>query len=240
MIESKGPRFANPVRSAADVARLRVADPEADLGYVLEALRLTKRALNGRVPLLGFAGAPWTILAYMVEGSGSKTFSTARRLLYEDPALAHTLLGKITETTIAYLRAQVQAGADLVQLFDSWAGILGPDQYREFALPYIRQICEALAADGTPVTVFALGAFFALPWFAELPCAVVGLDWHQNPAHIRQILPNKTLQGNLGPLRALRLVRRGAGRHPPNAHRLRAGPPHRQPRPRRVPGYRPG
>ena len=197
MVEARGPLFPNTVQSAADVARLRVADPEEHLGYVLEAIRVTKRALNGRVPLIGFAGAPWTILAYMVEGHGSKTFSKARRLLYTNPDLAHALLQKITATTIAYLRAQVEAGANLVQVFDSWAGILPPDHYREFSTRYIREICEALPE--VPVTVFAKGAYFALPDFAALPCRTIGLDWQEDPRAVRAVVGDKTLQGNLDP-----------------------------------------
>jgi len=208
MIESKGPRFSTPIRSAADVARLRVAKAEEDLSYVLEAIRLTKRELAGRVPLIGFAGAPWTLLAYMVEGSGSKTFSTARRLLAEQPALAHELLHLITESTIDYLRAQVRAGADLIQIFDSWAGILGPDTYREFSLPYLARITAALGDDdeasghrAVPVTVFALGAWFATAALATLPgIRTVGLDWHHEPSVTRELVgPHITLQGNLDP-----------------------------------------
>lgn len=208
MIEAKGPRFPSPIRSAQDVARLRGPAADEHLGYVLEALRLTKRALAGRVPLIGFAGAPWTILAYMVEGGGSKTFSLARRLLVENPALAHDLLERITAVTIDYLQAQVRAGADLVQLFDSWAGILGPDTYREFSLPYLARIAATLGAgdeaSGTPavpVTLFALGAWFATAELAALPgTRVVGLDWHHDPAAVRQrVGPSVTLQGNLDP-----------------------------------------
>lgn len=208
MIESRGPVFPQTVRSSADLGRLRVADVESDLGYVLDAIRLTKKELNGRVPLIGFAGAPFTIFCYMTEGKGSKTFSVAKKLLYTDPHFAHTLLRQITDSTIAYLKAQVRAGADLVQLFDSWAGILSPEQYRTFSLPYIKQICDALSPevhDGivdhapVPVTVFAKGAFFARHEIGELSCSVVGLDWNMDPAESRALIPNKVLQGNLDP-----------------------------------------
>ena len=198
MVEARGPLFPETIKTAADVDRLRVADPHEHLGYVLEALRITKKALNGRVPLIGFAGAPWTILAYMVEGHGSKTFSKARRLLYQDPALAHRLLEKITATTIAYLQAQVAAGADVVQVFDSWAGILPPAHYAEFSSRYIGQICAALAPLA-PVTVFAKGAWWAVPAFAAMPCRTIGLDWQQDPAQVRAAAPGRTLQGNLDP-----------------------------------------
>ena len=201
MVESRGPVFSETVRTITDLARLRVADAETDLGYVLAAIRLTKRELANRVPLIGFAGAPFTIFCYMTEGKGSKTFSVAKKLLYTDPAFAHALLQRITDSTISYLQAQIRAGADLVQLFDSWAGILSPAQYETFSLPYIRQICTALAAEQpeTPVTVFAKGAFFARQAIGQLPCAVVGLDWNMDAAESRQLIPGKTLQGNLDP-----------------------------------------
>jgi uroporphyrinogen decarboxylase len=165
---------------------------------VLEAIRITKKALNGRVPLIGFAGAPWTLLAYMVEGHGSKTFSKARGMLYTDPSLAHQLLGKITATTIAYLKAQVEAGAQVVQIFDSWAGTLPPAHYREFSGRYIAEICNALAPL-VPVTIFAKGAWFAVEDFAQLPCRTIGLDWTEDPAAVRRVVGDKTLQGNLDP-----------------------------------------
>ena len=198
MVEARGPLFPTTIKTAADVAKLRIPDPEEGLGYVLEAIRITKKALNGRVPLIGFAGAPWTILAYMVEGHGSKTFSKARGMLYREPALAHQLLSKITATTIAYLQAQVAAGAQVVQVFDSWAGTLPPDHYREFSSRYIAEICEALAPL-VPVTVFAKGAWWTVPDFAAMPCRTIGLDWNQDPAQVRLQAGNKTQQGNLDP-----------------------------------------
>ena len=139
MIEAKGPWFEKTIQTAADVAQIRVAQG-GDLNYVLDAIKLTKKELNGRVPLIGFAGAPWTIFAYMIEGSGSKTFSKAKKFLYTQPETAHVLLQKITDSTINYLKAQIVAGADMLQLFDSWAGVLSPEQYNEFALKYISQI----------------------------------------------------------------------------------------------------
>ncbi|WP_224996851.1 uroporphyrinogen decarboxylase [Cesiribacter sp. SM1] len=199
MQEKKGPYFPKTVATEQDLNTLKVADAESDLGYVLEAIRITKKELNGRVPLIGFAGAPFTIFCYMVEGSGSKTFSKARKMLYTQPELAHQLLQMITDSTIAYLQAQVKAGADLLQVFDSWAGILGPEQYREFSLSYIRQICEAL--DGqVPLTVFAKGAWFALKEMSALPCQTIGLDWHMDPEECRKwVGTDKTLQGNMDP-----------------------------------------
>lgn len=197
MIEKRGPFFPKTVESIADLEKLQIAKPEESLFYVMEAIKLAKQGLAGRVPLIGFAGAPFTIFCYMTEGSGSKTFSKAKKMLYTQPLLSHQLLAMITESTIAYLKAQIQAGADLVQIFDSWAGILSPEQYSEFALPYIRKICEAI--DEVPKTVFAKGAFFARAEMNEMPCQVVGLDWNMPIEESRKLLPNKTLQGNLDP-----------------------------------------
>ncbi len=198
MVEKRGPWFPNPIQTEADVQKLHVADAETDLGYVLEAIRLTKQGLQNRVPLIGFAGAPWTIFAYMIEGSGSKTFSKAKRMLYTDPVLSHTLLQKITDSTIDYLKAQVRAGADLIQVFDSWAGILSPEQYRTFSLPYLRQICDAISE--VPKTLFAKDAWFARTELAQLACDTIGLDWTMDPVESRTLIgANKTLQGNLDP-----------------------------------------
>ncbi len=197
MVESRGPIFPNPIRTEADVDALIIPTPTDHLNYVLEAIKLTKVGLAGRVPLIGFAGAPWTIFAYMTEGSGSKTFSKAKYWLYNNPTLSHKLLQKITDSTIAYLKAQVAVGANLIQVFDSWAGILSPEQYRVFALPYIKQICEAITE--VPTTVFAKGAHFALKDFANFPCNTVGLDWNMEISESKLLLPNKVLQGNLDP-----------------------------------------
>ncbi len=198
MVEKRGPWFPDTVRSESDLKKLRVADGDNDLRYVIDAIKITKRALNGRVPLIGFAGAPWTIFAYMVEGSGSKTFSKAREMLYTQPIFSHKLLQLITDSTINYLKAQIRAGADLVQLFDSWAGILGPKQYLEFSLPYIAQICDAITE--VPKTVFAKGAFFARQEMSSLNCETIGLDWNMGIKESRNLIgSSKTLQGNLDP-----------------------------------------
>jgi len=196
MEESKGPVFPRKITSMADLKDLHVAEAE-ELTYVLDAIRLTKKELNGRVPLIGFAGAPWTILSYMIEGRGSKTFSQAKKVLYTQPELAHKLLDMITASTINYLKGQVKAGADIIQLFDSWAGILSPQQYEEFALPYIAKICAAVTE--VPKIVFAKGAFFARGAMNQIDCQVVGLDWNMEIKESRQLLPNKVLQGNLDP-----------------------------------------
>lgn len=197
MVEQRGPVFPSTVHSLEDLQKLHIAEPETDLKYVLDAIKITKEGLAGRVPLIGFAGAPFTIFCYMTEGKGSKTFSVAKKHLYADPEFSHTLLQQITDSTIAYLKAQIAAGADIVQLFDSWAGILSPEQYRIFSLPYIKQICDAITE--VPVTVFAKGAFFARKEIGELSCSVVGLDWNMDIAESRELIPNKTLQGNLDP-----------------------------------------
>lgn len=197
MVEQKGPNFPKTIREEADLASLKVADPEKDLNYVLEAIRITKKRLNGRVPLIGFAGAPFTIFCYMTEGRGSKTFSVAKKMLYSDPELARHLLQMITDSTIAYLKAQIAAGANLVQVFDSWAGILSPQQYEEFSVPYLRQICDAI--DEVPITIFAKGAYFARKSIGTLNCSVVGLDWNMDIEESKQLIPGKTLQGNLDP-----------------------------------------
>jgi uroporphyrinogen decarboxylase len=196
MEEKRGPIFPRRISSANDLKSLHIAQAD-ELNYVFEALRMTKRALNGSVPLIGFAGAPWTIFSYMIEGSGSKTFSEARKALYSQPAFSHKLLNMITESTIGYLKGQVTAGADIVQIFDSWAGILSPDQYREFALPYISRICNELS--GVPKIVFAKGAFFARKDLNAVNCQVVGLDWNMEIRESRNLLPEKVLQGNLDP-----------------------------------------
>lgn len=198
MVESKGPILPNPISSMKDLDRLRVVNAHQELEYVYEAIRITKRELNGRVPLIGFAGAPWTIMAYMVEGSGSKTFSKARKMLYSEKELSHSLLDKITKVTIAYLKYQIKAGADMVQIFDSWAGILSPESYREFSLKYISEICDAITE--VPVTVFAKGAFFARHEMGKLNCRTIGLDWNMDIKESRSMIgPDKTLQGNLDP-----------------------------------------
>ena len=197
MIEQRGPVFPETIRSESDLSQLRIADPEKDLNYVLEAIRITKERLNGRVPLIGFAGAPFTIFCYMTEGKGSKTFSTAKKMLYSNPEMSHHLLQMITDSTISYLKAQIVAGANLVQIFDSWAGILSPKQYDEYAIPYLRQICDAITE--VPITVFAKGAYFARKSIGALNCSVVGLDWNMDIVESKELIPNKTLQGNLDP-----------------------------------------
>lgn len=197
MIEKIGPRFPKTISSAADLAQL-TTDVNGELEYVRQAIELTKKELGGRVPLIGFAGAPWTIFAYMIEGGGSKTFSKARKMLYTQTQFSEQLLDMITQATISYLKMQIKAGADIVQIFDSWAGILPPEQYRRFSLKYISDICNAIHE--VPVTVFAKGAWFALEEMKNLNCETIGLDWNTTPEFARsRVGDKKTLQGNLDP-----------------------------------------
>ena len=223
MVEKRGPLFPDTIRSEKDIEKLLSGDPAADnLDYVYAAITETVKGLAGRVPLIGFAGAPWTIFAYMTEGSGSKTFSKAKKVLYQHPEMAHQLLQKITDTTIAYLKKKIQSGVNLVQIFDSWAGILSPAQFETFSLPYIRQIASAITA--VPVTVFAKGAWFALDQLDQLDCDVVGIDWNTSPQYAKKMVQTKVYQGNLDPCQlygkpgdveaaALQMIRQFGGKH---------------------------
>jgi len=199
MIEQKGPWFEKTIRSREELKMISDSfDINDRLGYVLEAIKITNKELDGRVPLIGFAGAPWTILCYMVEGKGSKTFSESRKLLYTDPALAHELLSMITKVTIQYLKAQIKAGAHMVQIFDSWAGILGTEQYAEFGLKYISLIADAI--NEVPVTILSKGAITSIGYIGKLNCNTVGLDWNMDISEARKMFgESRTLQGNLDP-----------------------------------------
>ncbi len=197
MEEGIGPMFPKTIQNKTDLDRLRVADDDS-LGYVTEAIKTTKRELNGRVPLIGFAGAPWTIFCYMVEGKGSKTFSLARKMLYTNPDFSHKLLDKITDSTINYLKSQIAAGANIVQVFDSWAGILPAGQYEQFSLKHISKIADAIM--DVPVIVFAKGAYASRKSIGNMNCDVVGLDWNMDIQESRALIgKDKTLQGNLDP-----------------------------------------
>lgn len=195
MIENKGPVFPKFIQHTQDIEHLKVADAN-DYHYVLDAIQLTKKALNNRVPLIGFSGAPWTLFAYMTEGKGSKTFSNAKKWLYAQPNASHQLLQKITGSIINYLKDQVQSGADIVQIFDSWAGVLNRPLYQQFCIPYLKQICDAI---NVPVIIFAKDGHFALKDIASLNCKVAGLDWTIEPQTAIKQLPGKTLQGNADP-----------------------------------------
>jgi uroporphyrinogen decarboxylase len=197
-----GPLFHDPLRAPADFDRLRDVAPEESLRYVLDAVRLARHELANRVPLIGFAGAPWTLMSYMVEGGGSKSFSRAKRLLVEQPDCAHQLLGRLTQAVGSFLIAQVKAGAQAVQLFDSWSGALGPRDFREFGLPYLAETARIARTAGAPVIVFAPGSGWALEAIAtETGADVIGVDWQTSAADARRRLPaaRVTLQGNLDP-----------------------------------------
>jgi uroporphyrinogen decarboxylase len=200
--EGVGPQFPTPIRSAAQVKALRTVDPVTDLGYMLDALRLVKRELGGRVPLIGFAGAPWTLASYMVEGKGTKQFAIAKRMLFEQPAVAHELLDRLAIAVGEFCQAQVAAGAQAIQLFDSWAGALAPHEYREFALPYMARAARMVRSTGVPVIAFAPGAMWALDEIADATGAdAVGVDWHVHPEAARARLGDRAvaMQGNLDP-----------------------------------------
>lgn len=203
LVEKVGPLLPAPIKTAQDLQRLCVPDVQERLHYVFEALALTKKTLDGRVPLIGFGGAPWTLLCYMVQGKGSKTFDEAKAFCYQQPAVAHQLLQMITNTTIAYLKAQVAAGADTVQVFDSWGGLLSPQDFEIFSLQYIRQIVAAMK-DVCPTIVFAKGAWFALEDMAATGAHGLGIDWCIKPELARQFAgSNITLQGNFDPAKLL-------------------------------------
>lgn len=198
-----GPYLPNPIRSKEDLERVIVPDIQDTLGYVMEAIIMTKEKLNDEIPLIGFAGSPWTILCYCVEGQGSKSFDKARGLCFSQPEVAHQLLQKITDTTIAYLKAKIEAGVNAVQVFDSWGGMLSPTDYQEFSWPYIQQIVDALK-DLAPVIVFGKGCWFALKEMAQSGASAVGVDWTCSAQNARYLTGgNITLQGNFDPARLL-------------------------------------
>jgi len=200
--EGIGPHFDAPIRSAADLAALHDVDPEDELSYVLDALRMTRAALSNRVPLIGFAGAPWTLAAYMFEGSGSKHFHVAKRMLLSQPVIAHQLLSRLAGIVGRFLLAQAEAGAQVLQLFDSWAGALAPAEFREFALPYLGRAASIARQSGVPLIVFAPGAGWALDEIAEATRAdVLGIDWQTDGRRARRLADARgiALQGNLDP-----------------------------------------
>jgi uroporphyrinogen decarboxylase len=203
MIEGKGPFLPQTIKTQHDLDKLIIPDVQEHLGYVFDALAMTKSALNGRIPLIGFAGAPWTLLCYMVEGKGSKTFDQAKAFCYKEPELAHALLDKITETTIRYLKGQVKAGADVLQLFDSWGGLLGPQDFENFSLQYMRKIVRALK-DEVPVILFAKGAWHSLKEMADTGAHGLGIDWCIQPSLAREFAGDRVaLQGNFDPAKLL-------------------------------------
>ena len=197
----KGPHFPSPLRTAADIERLVVPDPVEGTGFVAEAIKRTRAALHDSVPVIGFCGAPFTLAAYMVEGGGSKTFIVIKRLLFEQPKLAHALFEKLTNTLIPYLKMQVEAGVKVVQIFDSWGGELSPYDFERFSLPYLTRMVKELQATGVPVIVFGTSMSTHLPLLKRTGADVVGLDWRIQMDDGRRALgPDVAVQGNLDPL----------------------------------------
>lgn len=199
MNEGEGPRLPNPIRTAEQAMAVQIPDTADRLHYVMDALRITRQRLDGRASLIGFAGAPWTILCYMVEGKGSKDFSRVKQFCYTQPEAARHLLNVITQSTIDYLNAQVQAGAQAIQVFDSWAGLLGPEDFSEWAFPYLKTISENVV--GAPVILYPKGSWYALERLAtRTNASAIGLDWTITPEYAREATRNEiTLQGNFDP-----------------------------------------
>jgi uroporphyrinogen decarboxylase len=200
----EGPRFERPVRTARDVGQMPIPDPEQELGYVMDAVRLIRRELAGRVPLIGFAGSPWTVATYAVEGGSSKNFGIIKRMLYDEPALLHGLLDKLTRATTEYLNAQIRAGAQTVMVFDTWGGVLDPAAYRAFSLAYMGRIVAGLEreADGKriPVILFTKNAGIRLQEMVDTGCDALGVDWTTDLALARSWVGDRVaLQGNLDP-----------------------------------------
>lgn len=200
MIESKGPKLYNPIRHVDHVNKLNSVDPYKELKYVLDAVSLTKKQLNGRVPLIGFAGAPWTLMTYMVEGGGSKNFSEIKKFIYNQPDAAHKLLNLLADIVASYLSAKIESGANAVQIFDTWGGILSPDDFAQFSLQYITKVITKIKRSGEPVIVFAKGVHYKLDELASCGADVIGLDWTMNLNSVRNSIGDRVaLQGNLDP-----------------------------------------
>ncbi len=224
LTEQQGPDLPDPIRSREQVDRLIVPDPVEKTGFVLEIVRTLRRELDGAVPLIGFAGAPWTLAAYMIEGGGSKTYGQVKRMMFAEPATFHMLLSKIADTIILYLNAQIEAGAQVIQLFDSWAGQLSPRDYAEFALPYEQKIFESLNRKAVPTILYINGSGTFLEQMAKCGADVLSIDWRVNLEDARaRVGVGLTLQGNLDPCvllstpevvtqKARELIRAGGGR----------------------------
>lgn len=234
----EGPQFAHPVRSKADIEKLTVPDMDGDLRYVMDAVRLIRQELHGRVPLIGFSGSPWTLACYMVEGQGSRDFARVKAMCWSEPALAHRLLDTLAQSVAAYLIAQAEAGAQALMVFDTWGGLLGPAAYREFSLRYMTAVVEALkthpASRELPVILFSKGAGQHLGAMADTGCAALGVDWTIDLANARQAVAGRVaLQGNLDPAvlladpevirREVRRVLDSYGNHPGHVFNLGHG-----------------
>jgi uroporphyrinogen decarboxylase len=200
----EGPRFERPIRTKADVIALPNPDPEDELGYVMNAVRTIRRELNGSVPLIGFAGSPWTLATYMVEGGSSKAFTKIKQMMYAEPATLHLLLDKLADSVISYLNAQIKAGAQSVMVFDTWGGVLTPRDYRDFSLQYMHKIVDGLIRkhDGrrVPITLFTKNGGQWLEQLAATGCDALGLDWTTDLADAKRRVGNQVaLQGNMDP-----------------------------------------
>jgi len=200
MIESKGPKLYEPIRNLDQINNLKVIDPYKDLKYVLDAVALTKKELNNRVPLIGFAGSPWTLMTYMVEGGGSKNFSEIKKFIYNQPKAAHLLLEKISDAVAEYLSAKIEVGANAIQIFDTWGGLLSQSDFKEFSLQYIEKVISKIKRKEEPIIVFAKGVHHSLDDLANSGANVISLDWTMNLGEVRNKIGNKVaLQGNLDP-----------------------------------------
>ena len=200
MVESRGPRFDEPVRSAGDLHALRQVDPEKDLRFVMDAIAMARRGLAGRVPLIGFTGSPWTLASYMIEGRGSKDFGTIKKMMLDEPALLGELVDLLAVTIRRYCEAQIAAGAQAIQIFDTWGGILDPDHYRKFSLEPMSDIVAKMNRGDAPVIVFSKGAAHALADLASIGADVVGLDWTVDIDAAKKATGDRVaLQGNLDP-----------------------------------------
>ena len=236
--QGEGPQFAHPVRTAADIAKLAVPDMDGELRYVMDAVRLIRQELHGRVPLIGFSGSPWTLACYMVEGQGSKDFATLKAMCWNEPKLAHQLLDTLAQSVAHYLIAQAAAGAQALMIFDTWGGLLGPAPFREFSLRYMTHVVDALKANpharDLPVTLFSKGAGQHLAEMADTGCTALGVDWTMDLADARRAVAGKVaLQGNLDPAvmranpdvirREARAVLDSYGNHPGHVFNLGHG-----------------
>jgi uroporphyrinogen decarboxylase len=202
LVADKGPVIYNNIKTAEDAYKITLGDVVSELQYVFDGVKATKEGLNDEVPLIGFAGAPWTIFCYVIEGHGSKTFSKAKGFCFEEPEAAKYLLQVITDATILYLQEKVKAGIDALQLFDSWGGLLSPEDYDEFSFPYMVQIIDALK-DKIPVIAYPKGCWYNMDKFAQTGVSAIGIDWLTSAAYARAQAPGITIQGNLDPLRLL-------------------------------------
>jgi uroporphyrinogen decarboxylase len=199
--EGKGPIFHKAIRTGSDIKTLKRIDPYTDLKFVLEALSLTKKELNCRVPLIGFSGSPWTLLTYMVEGKGSKDFTQIKKFILNESKLAHNLLNLLADTVADYLSAQIESGANAVQIFDTWGGILSQDDFEEFSLFYITKIIDRLKRKDEQVIIFSKGVHYKLKKLAKSGADVIGLDWTMDLGKVRKKIDRKVaLQGNLDPM----------------------------------------